>query len=88
MATTSGFWTRIGDHALGFGMKRYVTDDGDKKPLWRFYITRQPHTPLLEIDASGMDLQEIIRQCERGIAALATDGGRNKTDVDDAAKAA
>jgi hypothetical protein len=81
MSSTNGFWTRIGDQALGLGMKRYVTDDVDKKPLWRFYITRHPDTKLIDVDANVADLREIIRQCEKSIEAIVTDGGRAPLDA-------
>jgi hypothetical protein len=79
---TSGSWRRIGDNSLGFGVRRY--EDSDKKPLWRFQITRNCNDPLIDIDLRAKDIIEIQKFCESALEDLRTDGGRNA----DKAKAA
>lgn len=72
---TTGNWTRIGDNALGFGVKRF--EDGDKNPLWRLQITKHHSEVVIDVDCHASDLREIIRFCERAMNDLASDGGRN-----------
>ena len=75
MATqTNGNWSRIGDNALGFGIKRYTADEHNV--LWRLQITRQPSDKLVELDANVKDLREIIQWCTKAIDTISSDGGR------------
>jgi hypothetical protein len=77
---TSGSWRRIGDNALGMGVKRF--EDSDKNGLWRLHITKNnPQHPVIDIDCRPEDLREIKRFCEQALEILAYDGGRDAQDV-------
>jgi hypothetical protein len=75
---TNGSWSRIGDNALGFGLKRYAADEHNV--LWRLQITRQPNDKVVELDANVKDLREIARWCEKAIEMVTSDGGRIPQD--------
>lgn len=83
MSITSGSWSRIGDNALGLGIRRF--EDSDKKPLWRFQVTKNASEPVIDIDCRASDLREVMRFCEKAIAELATDGGRVPTITEESA---
>jgi hypothetical protein len=79
----SAHWTRIGDNAFGLGVERF--ENSDKKPLWRLQITGHPNDILIDIDLKAPDLHAIKRFCDKALADLASDGGRIKQDVEQAA---
>lgn len=76
--TTSGFHSRVNDHALSFGLERYSTGIKDTdKFLWMFVVSdfcgNKVHT---SFQVCVDDLVKMKSICDQAIRELTSDGGR------------
>lgn len=76
--TTSGFHSRVNDHALSLGLERYSTGAKDTdKYLWKFVVSEFcDNKRLLSFEVSISDLTKIKTICDQAIKELQSDGGR------------